>query len=119
LSARLKEDHKAGWRLTVRICYYDFRNVTRSRRASRPIWRADDLFLLAMEIFEENYDEEEAVRLLGISVDDFADSAVLMSQMNLFEEPDSREEVAVVLKELNHQLGSKGFMRASDLLKKE
>ena len=42
-----------------------------------------------MELFDENWDEGEAVRLIGISVSDFTNDAFYVSQMNLFDEKDA------------------------------
>ena len=68
LSKRLKEAHKAGYHVSMRICYYDFRNANKSKKLSAPIWTSDDLFVQAMILFDSSYEEEEAVRLIGVSV---------------------------------------------------
>lgn len=116
LSRRLKEARKAGYRVSIRICYYDFRNMDRSRKLNDPVWKADDLFVQGMQLFDENWEEGDAVRLLGLTVDDFASESVLNTQMNLFEEPDEKEETRAVISDLNKQIGSKVFVRASSLL---
>ena len=117
LSKRLKESHKAGYRVSVRICYYDFRNMDRSRKLNDPVWKADDLFVQGMQLFDENWEEGEAVRLLGLTVDDFASDSLLTSQMNLFDsKTDEKEETRAVISDLNKQMGSKVFVRASTLL---
>lgn len=118
LSQRLKQEKKAGYHVTLRICYFDFRNASRSKKLSRPIWTVDDLFLQAMILFESSYEEEEAVRLLGLSVSDFANQELLLKQVSLFDAP-SQENVDEILYDLNQQLGTKGFFRASSLLKKK
>lgn len=118
LSIRLHEERKAGYKVAVRICYYDFRNIDRSIRLDHPVWRADDLFVSAMTIFDANYDEEDAIRLLGVSVDDFADDRYLTKQLNLFDlQTAQKEETNEVIMDLNHLLGSKAFVRASDIVK--
>jgi DNA polymerase-4 len=118
LSGRLRKADKAGYRISLRICYYNFRNADRSLRASIPVWRADDLFVKAMELFDENWDEGEAVRLIGISVSDFTSDAFMISQMNLFDErEEAKQEIKEVMADLNRQLGTKAFIKASALLK--
>lgn len=118
LSQRLKEEHKLGSRITLRICYYDFRNADRSIHKDEPIYKADDLFLAAITLFDENWDEGEAVRLLGLSVSEFM-SEDAAKQLNLFspETEDTKEETREVLSDLNRLLGTKAFVRASTLLK--
>lgn len=117
LSQRLRKADKAGYRISLRICYYNFRNADRSLRADEPLWRADDLFVKAMELFDENWDEGEAVRLIGISVSDFTNDAFYVSQMNLFDEKEySKQELKEVMADLNRRIGTRAFVRASSLI---
>lgn len=118
LSQRLKEEHKVGSRVTLRICYYNFRNADRSLHKETPIYKADDLFLSALTLFDDNWDEGEAVRLLGLSVSEFM-SEDAARQMNLFtpEADDEKSETREVLADLNRLLGTKAFVRASSIMK--
>lgn len=118
LSARLQKDHKAGYHVSLRICYYDFRNANKSRKLSDPIWKSDDLFEQAMSLFDEHYEEGEAVRLIGLAVSDFESSHELLKQVSLFDAPDSKEETNDIIYDLNQQVGLKAFYRASTLLEK-
>ena len=118
LSSRLKAEHKTGSRVQIRICYYNFSNADRSRKLDVNIWKQEDLFREAMALFDENYEEGEAVRLLGLSVSALkADDAAVM-QMNLFDDAaSSKAETPEILADLNRQLGTRSFVRASSLLK--
>lgn len=118
LSKRLKEAHKAGYHVSMRICYYDFRNANKSKKLSAPIWTSDDLFVQAMILFDSSYEEEEAVRLIGVSVSDFASEDFLAKQVSLFDAPDE-ESTSEILHDLNHQLGTQAFVRASSLLEND
>lgn len=118
LSKRLKEAHKAGYHVSMRICYYDFRNANKSKKLSAPIWTSDDLFVQAMILFDSSYEEEEAVRLIGVSVSDFAGEDFLAKQVSLFDAPEE-ESTTEILHDLNHQLGTQAFVRASSLLEKD
>lgn len=118
LSKRLKEAHKAGYHVSMRICYYDFRNANKSKKLSAPIWTSDDLFVQAMILFDSSYEEEEAVRLIGVSVSDFASEDFLAKQVSLFDAPEE-ESTTEILHDLNHQLGTQAFVRASSLLEKD
>lgn len=118
LSKRLKEAHKAGYYVSMRICYYDFRNANKSKKLSAPIWTSDDLFVQAMILFDSSYEEEEAVRLIGVSVSDFAGEDFLAKQVSLFDAPEE-ESTSEILHDLNHQLGTQAFVRASSLLEKD
>lgn len=118
LSKRLKEAHKAGYHVSMRICYYDFRNANKSKKLSAPIWTSDDLFVQAMILFDSSYEEEEAVRLIGVSVSDFASEEFLTKQVSLFDAPEE-ESTSKILHDLNHQLGTQAFVRASSLLEND
>lgn len=118
LSKRLKEAHKAGYHVSMRICYYDFRNANKSKKLSAPIWTSDDLFVQAMILFDSSYEEEEAVRLIGVSVSDFAGEDFLAKQVSLFDAPE-QESTSEILHDLNHQLGTQAFVRASSLLEND
>ena len=118
LSKRLKEAHKAGYHVSMRICYYDFRNANKSKKLSAPIWTSDDLFVQAMILFDSSYEEEEAVRLIGVSVSDFDSEEFLAKQVSLFDAPEE-ESTSEILHDLNHQLGTQAFVRASSLLEKD
>ena len=118
LSKRLKEAHKAGYHVSLRICYYDFRNANKSKKLSTPIWTSDDLFVQAMILFDSSYEEEEAVRLIGVSVSDFAGEDFLAKQVSLFDAPEE-ESTSEILHDLNHQLGTQAFVRASSLLEND
>lgn len=118
LSKRLKEAHKAGYHVSMRICYYDFRNANKSKKLSAPIWTSDDLFVQAMILFDSSYEEEEAVRLIGVSVSDFASEDFLAKQVSLFDAPEE-ESTSEILHDLNHQLGTRAFVRASSLLEND
>ena len=118
LSKRLKEAHKAGYHVSMRICYYDSRNANKSKKLSAPIWTSDDLFVQAMILFDSSYEEEEAVRLIGVSVSDFASEDFLAKQVSLFDAPEE-ESTSEILHDLNHQLGTQAFVRASSLLEND
>lgn len=120
LAQRLHDSSKAGYSVSIRICYYDFRNTNRTLRVQTPVWKADDLFVNAMTLFDENWDEGEAVRLLGLSVSDFAGEKYLASQIGLFDMDEAnREETADVIRDLNRMLGTKAFVRASTVIREQ
>ena len=107
----LKTSRKAGHRVSVRICYYDFRNNDRSVHTDQAVFKADDLFLQAISLFDDSWDEGEAVRLIGISVGDFLSEDQIYTQIGLFDEPEDRsEETASILSDLNRLAGTKSFV---------
>ncbi|MBR2676760.1 MAG: DNA polymerase IV [Solobacterium sp.] len=119
LSERLRKAGKAGSLVSIRIKYYDFSNADRSVRVKEPVWKADDIYVQAISLFNDNWDQEP-VRLIGISVSDFEKEDMLASQINLFDASIARrEETISVLNELNKELGGLKLMRASEAFKDE
>lgn len=117
LSRRLRDSLKAPKRISIRICYYDFRNIDRSTTLENPVFKSDDLFEYAMQLFDENWDEDP-LRLVGITTSSFVEDSDTMKQMNLFDEHfHAKEETRDILSDLNRQLGTKAFFRASSLNK--
>lgn len=117
LSKRLISSKKAGYSFSIRIRYYDFSSSDRSVKLDHPIFKADDLFVQAMTLFDSNWDDEP-VRLLGISVSDFASDAQMISQLDLFNPVDEAKlETSQVLKELNREITGAKLVRASEILK--
>ncbi|QOI43998.1 MULTISPECIES: DNA polymerase IV [Leptospira] len=72
---RLEKKDFAGKTLTLKIKFYDFSLKTRSKTLSEPIFKADELYSTAIELFEEFFEIKygkksaiKAIRLLGISL---------------------------------------------------
>lgn len=119
LAKRLYRQHKAGTTLTVRICYYDFRNVTKSKKLHAAIWHEEDLFDEALAIFESLWDNEDAIRLVGISLSDFLTDEQLTKQLNLFDyQKHQLQATDKIIEELNRLTHSDAFKRGSTIVKK-
>ena len=117
LAQRMKKDQKLGTGITVRIRRRDFHNADRSAKCAQPIWKSEDIFRYAAELFDANWDHEP-VRLLGISMNGLKDPGDTYRQMDLFNMKEAeKEETAYVIKDLNRMLDGSVFKRASDLVK--
>lgn len=119
LSRRLKADRKLGTVIQIRIKYFDFQNIDRSAKLPHAMWRSEDILDKAMELFDENWNGEP-VRLAGISLSGLKNADEYVSQLNLFSNPEEdHRETAAVLRDLNRQLSTHAFKRASDLLREK
>lgn len=116
LSSRLKSDHKSGSLLNVRIKYFDFQNTTKSIQLDSPIYKSDDIFVHAIDLFDQHWNNDP-VRLLGISLSNFQDNDIM--QLNLFTVEQNDTDISSLLKELNHSIGSTQFIRASEMVREE
>lgn len=121
LSVRMINEDKMGVLISISIRYYDFNTHVRSRKVSQPIYQSADLFELAMELFDENY-ENLPVRHLGIGVGGLTSIHTQQLQINLFEPAVNSQVVQIgsLLDELNQQLSLGGkVVLASSLLKQK
>ncbi len=115
LSNRLKEDHKYGYSLSIRIKYADFHNVNRSIQLERPIYKSDDIFVKAIDLFDSNWNNDP-IRLLGIALSDFKEINET-EQISIFDDQNNDISLNALLHELNHNLGSNQLVLASELNK--
>ena len=84
------------------------------------MYRSEDLFELAMELFDENY-EDQPMRHLGIGVGSLSSIHDQKIQMNLFEAPPVDPACATLdlISQLNQQLTLGGKLTtAAALIKK-
>ena len=118
LSGRLRRSNKTGSLVSIKIKYYDFQNSDRSRKLSQMIYKQEDLFTQAMDLFDNNW-EGDPVRLVGISLSDFASDDASAVQISMFDPVnEKKEETASIMKDLNKELSSgTKLRRASDALK--
>ena len=99
----------------IRTLYSDFRNVNRSIQLDKPIFKSDDIFVKAIDLFDSNWNSDP-VRLLGISLSDFKDIND-SEQLSIFDKTDNDMNLNALLHELNHSLGSNQLLLASELTK--
>ena len=67
----LNKKHLSGYTLTLKVKYYDFSQVTRSKTGEQPLKRAVDLIETARELLKTTEAGSRPVRLLGITVSNF------------------------------------------------
>ncbi|MFR0980974.1 MAG: DNA polymerase IV, partial [Holdemania filiformis] len=121
LSERMIEEDKMGTIISISIRYFDFNTNVRSRKLDHPIYRSEDLFELAMELFDENY-EDQPMRHLGIGVGSLSSIHDQKIQMNLFDAPlvDPACETLDLISQLNRQLSLGGKLTtAASLVKNQ
>ena len=86
LHHQLEKEKRVGRAISIRITYYNFRNVSRSLSVKQGIYLEPDIFDLALQLFDQYWEYDEPVRLLGITITDFMDEHQAIQQLNLFEE---------------------------------
>jgi DNA polymerase-4 len=66
--ARLKENHRLGHTLTLKVKYANYRQITRSRTFAEPIGPHAPILEWAKELLLACVEREQSVRLLGITI---------------------------------------------------
>ena len=69
----LKKHNVKGRTITLKIKYFDFQNITRSITAEKPVVLGADIMKRIRELLEKTEAGKRKVRLLGITISNFAD----------------------------------------------
>lgn len=70
---RLQRHNLKGRTVTLKIKYSDFRTITRNQSFPEPINDFDTILQTAKQLLAATFDEEQKIRLLGISLSNFYD----------------------------------------------
>lgn len=112
---RLRKEGRQARCVTIKIKYYDFKVVTRSKTLHMPFCDTDTLYRTAAELFAENW-SKKPMRLLGVTASGFDDC----EQMTFFENPVAEKHGAVdeSMDKLRQRFGYNSVTRASLMEKK-
>ena len=78
LVERISKAQFEGKTLTLKVKFFDFNQITRSKTARKNLLTKDDILPLAKELLNEvNFSGTHPIRLIGLSVSHPADSAPL------------------------------------------
>ena len=107
---RLRREKKQARCVTVKIKYYDFKVVTRSRTLSAPFESTEEIYKTAAELFAANWNKKP-VRLLGVTVSGFDEA----SQLSFFSDAVAEKHTAVdsSIDKLREKFGFNSISRAS------
>ncbi len=89
--------------------------MNRSIQLERPIYKSDDIFVKAIDLFDSNWNNDP-IRLLGIALSDFKEINET-EQISIFDDQNNDISLNALLHELNHNLGSNQLVLASELNK--
>jgi DNA polymerase-4 len=84
IAQRLSTRALAAYGVTLKLTYADFRKITRSRRFSRPVARADELRAALPGLLEKTQAGRRPVRLVGMQVGSLVSLSSLTEQPDLF-----------------------------------
>lgn len=115
VEARMKSKNVLARNVQLMIRYHDRKTVTRSRQLRDFIATTDDLFQIAIRLFDEHWNQQP-VRLLGVTASDLAEKSEVTQQLDLFnyEQYAGKERLYKAIDELTDKYGKNPFRRLTD-----
>ncbi len=106
IATRLDQNQLAGSVIMIQIRTSDWRNQTRSRSLLNPIYKAEDIYNEASEMFKTHWDGEP-IRLLGITVSNVVSMNELHEQLSIYnyEKHAKDEQMNVLVSKLDEKFG--------------
>lgn len=112
VESRLRRKQAAGFAIQLMIRYHDWKMVTRSRTLSQHIEKEEDIYRVAAGLFKTHWNGE-AVRLLGVTVQDATEKSRLGEQLDLFtyERAAEKEKLHKTVEQLKEKYGENLFLK--------
>ncbi|WP_047979976.1 DNA polymerase IV [Ornithinibacillus contaminans] len=117
---RMKRKQVAGGSVQLTIRYHDRKTVTRSKKLANFIEKKTDILNVALELFDTHW-TKEAIRLLGITVQDIEEKQNIVEQLDLFtyKKAAEKEKLIVAIDELTQKLGWNPFVEIKEETKQQ
>lgn len=110
LSKRLYKADRMGYGIGITIRNDDFSTITRQIQLTHPIYKADDLYTMALSIFDKE-DDHYPIRLIGIFLNHLVSIHHGNIQLNLFDTTmDTVTTTQNLVKTINSQLKKGGHI---------
>ena len=111
---RLRKSNLAGRTIHLKLRYSDFSTITRNRTIQNATNETDTIHKVITELFEKNYINDRAVRLIGVGVSGFPDHNVI--QLSLFDGSSRKfSKLDALEDEIKMKFGSQSIKRANSL----
>ena len=92
VSYRLEKAKNKAYTFTVQIKYSNYHSVSRCRRLNNPINNAKEMYLLLEDIFDDLYDADSPIRLVGVSASKLITYNDEIYQISIFDDLDENEK---------------------------
>jgi DNA polymerase-4 len=83
VAKRLREQGLAGYTITLKLRYSDFKTITRSQKQDRAVDTAFEIYGSIKRLFDELRLQRVRVRLVGVKVDGLIESSEVWAQLDL------------------------------------
>ncbi|MBE6114595.1 MAG: DNA polymerase IV [Erysipelotrichaceae bacterium] len=117
LCDRLTEENLYGNTVTITVRFYNFKNITRSRKLEHDTNSYEEILASALMLFEEN-DQNEPIRHLGIALGNIK-SIQNDHNIDLFTMDEEPNAIETLKNEINSKLQHSEVILASDLVTKK
>lgn len=78
----LQENNLIAQTVTLKIRWFDFKTITRQRSISVGIDNSDEIYQIAVALFNENWDKKMRIRLLGVGVSSIQEGNIRQLSFN-------------------------------------
>lgn len=114
VAARLHKERLAGTVIMIQIRSSDWRNYTRSQTMVNPIYKEEDIYRAAKQLFIEHWDREP-VRLLGVTISNILPVQEIYEQLSIynFEKHATENKIDGLLSTLNKKFGTDTIQRGT------
>jgi DNA polymerase-4 len=105
----MEEDSLRGQTFTLQLKYNNFKMVSKSVTLTKPTNNSYQMIRIYIELFEELYDPDFAVRLVGVASSKLSKGKENVVQMSIFDELDKESlglEVSKVINNINSIVGA-------------
>ncbi len=111
---RLRKKSLKGKTIHLKLRYGNFKTITRNKTLMSATDSTQRIFSIVESLFEQNYQSGRPVRLLGVGISGFMDSA--SNQLSLFDEQSEKSEKLDQVQDLlSNRFGRKIIARAESL----
>ncbi len=120
VSTRLARKEVVAETVQVMIRYHDRKTITRSVTKDDYLSSEDEIFTVASELFETNWNGEP-IRLLGVTAQNLVEKEHAIEQLSLFNYHEHLEDEALqnVINQLSEKYGKNPFKTIKDQVKKD
>jgi DNA polymerase IV len=115
---RLRHDGLRGSTVRIKFRLSDFTTMTRQTTLTHPINQDDELYNIALKLFEKHCPPGKMLRLIGVGISGFDTAA---RQLDLWETEDSKKnrQLQSALDQLKDRFGENAIRRGSTLRRNE
>lgn len=114
VASRLDKNQLAGTVVMIQIRTADWRNQTRSRSVLNPLYKSQDIYEVAKELFKAHWDGEP-IRLLGITLSNVVPMNELHEQLSIYtyEKHAKDEQIDGLVTQIDEKFGPGAIKRAN------